>query len=208
MVKDRLKEAFDRERDKEQKTNARNHGEREKAGPDKCPNSRTRFGLHTPDCVQSILELTEDTARAEERQGNTDYARPDTFRRLRRLLRDLPHHFESAAIKKIAHLLRDFVPGTRWIMPKDDADDCKQQENERGEGENSIICERRRQLWRLVLQPFIKRRPEQPKDNGQWRTFPRFHQVACPKKIRMICRTEMDISLISQLRLSAKAFDA
>ncbi len=53
------------------------------------------------------------------------------FTGLRRLLRDVLDDLHSARVEKVTHLLRDLVPGARWIIPEDDPDDREQNENQR-----------------------------------------------------------------------------
>jgi hypothetical protein len=74
--------------------------------------------------------LTEHSACAEKREGNADNRSYRAFTGLRRLLRDVLHHLHSARIEKVIHLLRDLIPGTRWIVPEDDPNDSEQNENQ------------------------------------------------------------------------------
>jgi hypothetical protein len=53
------------------------------------------------------------------------------------------YNLHSAWIKKIAHLLRDLVPGACRIVAENDTDDCEKDENQRRERENCVIGKRR-----------------------------------------------------------------
>jgi hypothetical protein len=62
--------------------------------------------------------LTEDAACAEEREGHAYDCGHYGFAGLRRLLRNVLHHLHSARVEKVAQLVSDLVPGSRWILPE------------------------------------------------------------------------------------------
>src|SRR5207248_6803177 len=126
-----------------QETDAPYHRKREKAASQEPPNPATRFCFHAPNCVQRVLKLTENASCAEKRERNTNNCGDRTFTRLRCLLRDVLHDLHGTGIEKIAHLLRDLVPRSRWIVPRDDPNDSEQNENQRRERKDCVICKRR-----------------------------------------------------------------
>src|SRR5437879_10864919 len=87
---------------------------------------RPGVAFYAPDCVQGILELTEDAACAEECQRNPDGCGNCAFPRLRRRLGNLLYSLYRTLIEKVAHLQREFAPSACWIVAKNHADNREQ----------------------------------------------------------------------------------
>jgi hypothetical protein len=102
------------------------------------------------------LQLTEHSACPEKGESDSDGCCKRTFPRLRRLLCNVLHDFQRAFIEKITHLLCEFAPGSSRIVAEDHTDDCEQNENERREGKNRVIRQRRTELRRFILQPLLE----------------------------------------------------
>ena len=98
------------------------------------------FCFYAPNRVQGVLKLTENATSAEKREGDTDDRGDGTFPRLRRLLRDVLDHLNRARVEKIAHLLCDLVPGSRCTVPENDPDGSEQDENQRRERKDRVVC--------------------------------------------------------------------
>ena len=69
---------------------------------------------------------------------------------------------DAARIEEVTHLIGDPIPRAVRIVAKDDADDRKQDEDQRRERKDRVIGESRAELRRLVLQPLVQSRLEKP----------------------------------------------
>jgi hypothetical protein len=58
------------------------------------------------------------------------------------LLRNVLNDLDSTSVEKIAHLLRDLIPGARRIIAENYAHNRKQDENQWREREDCIVRER------------------------------------------------------------------
>ena len=126
---------------REAENNSAHHSERKETRAQKTPNARARLGLYTPDGVERILQLPEDTARTEKGEKDPDDRCQQALIRLGRFLRDVLHNLHCAFIEKVAHLLGDFVPCAAGIVAKDQADYREQHEDERRERKDSVVSQ-------------------------------------------------------------------
>jgi hypothetical protein len=62
------------------------------------------------------LKLTEHATFPEKRERDPDDRGRRAFARLRCVLRNASYDLHGALVEKIAHLFRDLVPRTCWIL--------------------------------------------------------------------------------------------
>ena len=110
---------FNHERNQKQERDSGEQRKRKKACPNKPPHAGARFRFYSPNDVEGVLQLPENTRGAEQCQRDSDRAAQRGFFRCSDVLRDVLHHSDGALIEKIGHLLDHFVPDACRIFAKE-----------------------------------------------------------------------------------------
>src|ERR1041385_599361 len=106
------------QRNEQQETDSANHRKRQKTGAQESPNALTGFCLNAPDRIQSVLELPEYAAGAEQGERDPNDGGQSSFARMRRLLCNVLHDLNRAWIEEITHLLGNLIPDAGRIVAK------------------------------------------------------------------------------------------